>query len=141
MNIITKLITKPKASIIAGSLLFGLALTPLAASAAKAEREGYRNGEIYLEEQYQGNRHSENNMKRRRGHNGHHSYADRHHPKKHGHQHRKYRHPGHKHHKYISHSHREPHYKIISNDHHHYNDHFGLQIGVHTGNFDIIFRD
>lgn len=120
MNSISKLRSKQKTLIIAGSLLFGLALTPTASIAANADHHG--------------NKHAEKNI--RHQNNGHHDkrgHAERRHyvitePHRHNHKHRK-------------HYYKEPRYVVINNDHHYYSEPSRLQIGVHTGDFDIVFRD
>ncbi|HEY5715504.1 MAG TPA: hypothetical protein VIS54_03765 [Psychromonas sp.] len=124
MNNISKLRSKQKALIIAGSLLFGLALTPSASIAANAEHHG--------------NRHAEKSIKHQnKGHHDKRRHADRRYyviEEHHRHNHR----PNYKHRR---HYHEEPRYVVINNDHHHYSEPAGLQIGVHTGDFDIVFRD
>lgn len=114
MNIFSTLRNNQKTLIITGSLLFGLALTPIAANAGQ-------------------NHH---------GHNKHDKRADRHYyvvEERGGHHHKHKR----KHHKHYKEA---PRYVVINNEHHHYSEPVHsqpsrLQIGVHTGQFDIVFRD
>ncbi|WP_372882431.1 hypothetical protein [Psychromonas sp.] len=115
MNIFSTLKNNPKTLVIAGSLLFGLALTPIAANAGQH-------------------------------HHKHDKHGDRHYyvVEDHGH-HRKHRHHKHKH-KHKKHYHEAPRQVVIHNEHHYYPEPVRsqpsrLQIGVHTGQFDIVFRD
>jgi len=144
MNIFSKLRSKQKTLIIAGSLLFGLALTPAASIAANAEHHGNRHAE-------NNNRHQNNGHHDKRGNANRRYYVieDNHrdnHKRKYKYKYKyKYQHK-HKHnrrqnhHKHRNHYHNDPRYVIINNERH-YSEPTRLQIGVHTGDFDIIFRD
>jgi len=123
MNMLKKLTNKPKMVIIAGSLLFGLALTPATSFAGNDQHEGRRNGGSYQVNNQQRNHHAENNKHRNKG--------ARHHMK-HKHSH---------HGKHKNRHHNEPHYVVINNDRHQRSERSGIQIGVHSGNFDVVFRD
>ncbi|MFT6984429.1 MAG: hypothetical protein ACJAT7_000216 [Psychromonas sp.] len=151
MNIISNLRSKQKTLMIAASLLFGLALTPTASIAANAKHEGYRNNDVHHTNQQQGSRHAEKNKRHhnkhasadhryneKRGHNRHkrnkHASADRHYNEKRGHN-------RHNRNKHRNHYYSKPHYALSSQHHHRHPDLFGLQVGVHAGNFNIFVRD
>jgi hypothetical protein len=127
MNMIQKLRSKTKMIIIAGSLLFGLALTPATSFAGNDHHEGRRNGDSHQVKKYQRNHHAENNRYR---HNRvrHHMKNKRSHYRKHKRSH---------HGKHRNRRHNEPHYVRIKNR----SERSGIRIGVHSGKFDIIFRD
>ena len=139
MNIISTLRNKQKTLIIAGSLLFGLALTPITSNAANAEYERYRNNEMHNTHRHQGNRHAEKNIR----HHNTHAYADHHHhvPRGHHRYHHKHRNHHHKKRYHRSHYHRKPHYVVNHHHHYHHPDRYALQMGAHRGHFDIIVRD
>jgi hypothetical protein len=123
MNMIKKLTNKAKMVFIAGSLLFGLALTPATSFAGNDQHEGRRNGGSHQVDNHQRNHQAENNR--------HHNKRGRHHMKQ------KHSHHG----KHRNRRHNEPRYVVINNEHHHRSERLGLRIGLHSGNFDVVFRD
>ena len=127
MNMIKKLTSKPKMVIIAGSLLLGLALTPATSFAGNDNHEGRRNGGSHQVDNHQSE------------HNRHHNKRGRHHMK------HKYSHHGkHRHYHHGKHRNRhynEPHYVVINNEPYYRPEPSRFRIGVHSGNFDVIFRD
>lgn len=135
MKTITTLKTPPKILILAGSMLIGLALMPATAIASNDRGDGYRSHSKQHTSKHQkserprhGNKYTNEH---RRGYDRH-AY-DRHHA---GHKSKKHRghhyHPRHRNTRYVAHNY---------GHHHGYLDRLGFQIGLHTGNFDIVFRD
>jgi len=122
MNMLKKLTNKPKMVIIAGSLLFGLALTPATSFAGNDHHDGYRNGGSHQSHNQQRSHHAEKSK--------HHNKRGRHHMKQ------KHAHHG----KHRNRHHNEPHYVVINNDHHR-SERSGIKIGVHSGSFKVVFRD
>jgi hypothetical protein len=130
MNIIKKLRSKPNMVIIAGLLLFGLTLIPAASFAGNDHHQGRRNGESHQVNNQQRNYHVENNRHR-------HNRAR--HPMKHKYSHYR-KHKGSDHGKHRNRHHNQPHYVVINKDHYR-SPRLGIQIGVGSGKFDIVFRD
>ncbi|MFT6927551.1 MAG: hypothetical protein ACJAZP_003188 [Psychromonas sp.] len=125
MNIIKKLTSKPKRIIVAGSLLLGLALTPATSFAGNDQHQGHRNGgsQKVMIHQVENNRHYNKR-------DSHHNKRDRR-QMKHKHSH---------HGKYSNRRHSETHYVVVNNDRHR-SPRLGIQIGVQSGSFNIVFRD
>ena len=108
---------------IAGLLLCALTLTPASSFAGNDHHQGRRNAESHQINK----EHAENNR-------------NRHNPVSH---HMKYKHSHYRKHKRSDHGkHRnrhynQPHYVLINNR----SERSGIQIGLHSGNFGVIFRD
>lgn len=115
MNIIKKLKSKPKMVLAAGALLFGLTLTPATSFAGNDHHEGRRNGESHQVYKNQRNYHAEDNRVR------HHVKYKQSHYNKHRNRH-----------------YNKPHYVVINN---YRSKPSGLRIGLHSVNFDVVFRD
>lgn len=153
MNMKNSLKTLP----VIAALAIGLALAPMT-SMAKGDRHESHQSERYS---HDGGKHHKKSHKRRgdahdrdsRGHkHGHkmrHAKQHRHgykHGHKHGHKHRGHKHRGHRHDRVV-----------FVDNYDHYDDRYGFgrdyrdryidlddlrfMVGIHTGNFDLIFRD
>jgi hypothetical protein len=140
MNSISTLKTAHKTVFITGSLLIGLALAPAVSIADNARHEGYSNKKSQNSERQQRDHRAVN----RQQHKAHDYRGHRQHDKG-SHNHREARrHDS----RYLhNHHHSDRHYKdvrYVVYDRPYYPgiiDRFGLQVGIHTGNFDIVFRD
>lgn len=136
MNIISKYKTTSKTLIVTGSLLIGLAITPIASIADNAKHESYSNKASHSGDRNQRDHRQNNNGHDDRGHYQH-SNDRRDHREVHRFDHRDYH----------VHDHGDRHYSevhYVVHDRPYYPriiDRFGLEVGVHTGNFDIVFRD
>ncbi|ABM04503.1 hypothetical protein Ping_2796 [Psychromonas ingrahamii 37] len=146
MNIIKKLRRKSKMVIITGSLLFGLTLIPATSFAGNDNHQGNRNGKSQQvnKDHHEGRRNDESQQLHNQQRNHHaENIRERHNRVRH---HMKHKRSDHRKHKYSDHGkhrnrhHNRPHYVVINKDHHR-SRRLGIQIGVRSGNFDIVFRD
>jgi hypothetical protein len=130
---------------VVAALAMGLALAPMSSMAGDKDRghgsyshDAGSHSKSRSDKSHKRERHADRHDKR--------SYrGDRHHSKKHGHKHRKSRHAhNHRGHKYRHQGH-NPVYVV--NNHGYYPERYialddlRFMVGIHTGNFDLIFRD
>ncbi|MCW8996404.1 MAG: hypothetical protein OQK77_11380 [Psychromonas sp.] len=130
MAIISTLRSKQKTFIISVTLLLVFVLTPTVSVAANYEHEGYRNNNAHSANRERSNHHAKKHIKHlHNGHQNKYAYADRHYHVAPGHYRKN-------HHKHKKHYYKKPYYAL--NRHHHHADRYALQLGVHTGNLDIM---
>ena len=156
MNIKIKSLTSLKTLPLIGVLAIGLVLSPTLSMADNGDRGRHKTqyshdgGQSHSKGHKRSNTHSNKAHYKSHGksHKGNYGHSSKHHYTKghghhnnHGHYKRGFKNLRHDH----QNSHRAHHTTYVVNDHH-YSDYYGLDplrfmIGLHTNNFDIIFRD
>ena len=135
MNNISKTKSTISKLLIAGSMIVGLALAPATSIAAKDKHDGYRNHESHKAQRHQQSSYQGKHKSHKNRHYKQHNFESYHNGKRYK---QRINHRGH----YKKHNHHESHYVVHDYGHHHgLLNHLGFKIGLHTGNFDIVFRD
>jgi Ni/Co efflux regulator RcnB len=143
MNLISTLKTLP----LIGVLAMGLALSPITAIADKGERSHSSKGHKSYNSTFRSSHHNDRHSKHQKRHDGH----------KYRHNDRKYAHHNKRHNKHVYNNHHvrghgyQPRRYYTHNNYYAYDrgyydrhdvfDNIEFMFGLHTGNFDIIFRD